>query len=1007
MLFDLAGNLWIATTRGVTRVPRQVFESFDLRQELLDDEVTAIFELTPGELILGQLRGLAYFDGEHGQVLPFDMPKGLSPRLVRVLDIQPSSQEGTLWIAAASLGAARLGPQGKLDWFGRDAGLECNSVLEDRQGQVWVATSRGLYQLVADPSEDPTPGTPVALPWLQDEPVRRLYQAPSGDLYIGTTLSGLWRLRSEPGGLAATPESFSSAESEGANSIYSILELASGRVLVATRSGLFELAAAGLVRAPEARDLTRPVYSLLEDDAGRLWAGTSRGVERWEGGERRHYGVTQGLAGQETNRAAVLQDSQGQIWFGTDRGLSRYSERADSEPVDLVVQAVTMRSAGEVFHERHLPAHSDIEFDARLIYFAQDGARLRARLLGYESAWAPELSQGTRSVHYTNLPPGSYQLELQARRSRGTFGPSYFSSRVIIASPFYQQPWFFGLALLAGSLPLILSRTLIRARRKSRSLGALADESAQALEESEQRYQEIFTRTSTVQLVLDTCNWAIQEANPAACDYFKRSPAEIEGRALSELTGVSSAFLASSAARLEDSGGEIVLRTRATLKDGEAKLELRLCQYMLRGQRVLHVVVSDITRNIRLEESLRESQKLRAVGELASGVAHDFNNLLAAIMGFSELVTYEEPENQAIRRHVGGITEASSRGAKLVRQLLTFSRQQRLDSEDMDISSVVSDFSSLLRRLLDRNIEIICDLDPLAGSIHADKSQIETVLLYLALNARDAMPDGGQLTLRTRRIPAGAGGNANSGPQISLKVTDTGVGLDEETRMRIFEPFFSTKRNGTGMGLAEIHGIVGQSGGQIEVTSQPEEGTSFVILLPALDTVAAAAPVASDARSGRDPRAGKAPAQASGEADHGGAAMGALHILLVDDKEPVRLTVSTQLTSMGHRVHMSATGEEALAELQSAGDCFDLLLTDKSMPTISGLQLAERARELRPLLAVLLMSGFLDATEDHPELTILQKPFTMVELAQAIRVAVEEAKARGPKEGAATLDPEA
>ncbi len=963
---DREGSLWIASARGVTRIPRQIFESFDSRQGLIDDEVTAILELTPGELILGQIKGLTYFTGKQARVQPFADPEVTTMSRVRALDMHVGSG-GSFWVATSELGAARFTPGAGVEWFDAPEHLQVNSVLEDRDGVVWVATGDGLFHL------DPQTGEYSLIESVGERAVRRVYEGPTGDLFVGTSAKGLYRWRRSEGRLAREPQHLTSDEEGGVTSVYSILELRSGRTMVATRGGLFEIDGDRLVRSPEQVSPGLAVFSLLEDSHGRLWAGTSRGIERWDGVEHRHYGMGEGLAGQETNRAAAFEDSLGRIWFGTDRGLSLYCEEVDMTPAPLEVCSITERVGGAEPVGTTLPPHSDLEFEVRLVHFEQDGPRLRTRLLGYESEWRPEHPVGDQVVRYTNLPAGEYTLEIQARRAGREWGPSSFSRRLTIELPIYRRPWFLMLCLAGAVLLIVGTRALIGSLREASTLAVLVEEGGVALAESERRYREMFTCTTAIQLVLDPESWAVIDANPSACRYFEAELEELIGQHLSELTGISVDELVAQVSKLEGQDGELVLRPTALEQDERHAQELRLSQYAVHGKRVIQVTVNDITTQLQLEQGLREAQKLRAIGELAGGVAHDFNNLLTAILGFSELILYDAPENAAVRRHIAGINEAGEQGSELVRQLLAFGRRQRLNLEDLDLGSVTAGVADLLQRLFDRRIEVCTELDPRAGLIRADKGSIERVLMNLALNARDAMPTGGRLTLRTGACVVVESDDSDEAPgdYVCLSVEDTGVGMDEESRSRMFEPFYTTKETGkgTGLGLSTVHGIVGQSGGLIRVRSAPGEGTCVELLFPALDSSTEA-----EAQSVLTPMEPPKPRRER-----------AKRVLLVDDDTSVLLSVGALLRNQGHSVQEASGGTKALAALES--QAFDLLLTDMRMPGLSGSELAESVRRVAPELPVLFMSGYHEdlARLEHEQ--VLPKPFSAAQLAMAMRIA--------------------
>ncbi|MEO6350692.1 MAG: PAS domain S-box protein [Candidatus Limnocylindrales bacterium] len=384
-------------------------------------------------------------------------------------------------------------------------------------------------------------------------------------------------------------------------------------------------------------------------------------------------------------------------------------------------------------------------------------------------------------------------------------------------------------------------------------------------------------------------------------------------------------------------------------------------------------VSQDISYRKQLEEKLRQSQKMEAVGQLAGGIAHDFNNLLTAISGYSELALIRlDGSDPELRGDIEQIARAGERAAQLTGQLLAYSRRQALQTTVFDLNEAVSDSTTLLRRLLGEQIEILGCLAPHGCPVEADRGQVEQILMNLALNARDAMPDGGPLTVETETIQlaadeAGRRFDAPDGTYVLLRVSDTGCGMDSATRAQAFEPFFTTKPpgEGTGLGLASVFGSVRQNGGVITLTSEPGAGATFEILLPLI-----AGPVSVP---------GAIPKPTS--------ILGTERILLVEDEEIVRTLVQAILVGKGYELLVAANGDEALRLSQT--EPFDLLLTDMVMPKMSGKELAATLRQTRADLPVIYMSGYAHDVAGTDGIALadafIQKPFPPHELGATVR----------------------
>jgi two-component system, cell cycle sensor histidine kinase and response regulator CckA len=388
----------------------------------------------------------------------------------------------------------------------------------------------------------------------------------------------------------------------------------------------------------------------------------------------------------------------------------------------------------------------------------------------------------------------------------------------------------------------------------------------------------------------------------------------------------------------------------------------------------------DVTEQRLLEEQFRQSQKMEAVGRLAGGVAHDFNNLLTAITGYGDLVLMRLNESDPIRPDVEEMKSAAHRAAALTRQLLAFSRKQTLAPTLLDLNAVVRKIHNLLKRLIGEDIQLTERPDPALGTVEADPGQIEQVIMNLAVNARDAMPTGGKLTLETANVDvdeafAIQNPDLRAGRYVLLAVSDTGTGMSEEVRSHLFEPFFTTKEQGrgTGLGLATVFGIVKQSGGAIEVLSEVGRGTTFKVYLP---------------RAGKTKPVEVAPAVKAPE-------RGSETILLVEDDDIVRTLSHRILASTGYKVLEARNGGEALAICESYRDPIHALVTDVVMPVMSGKDLADRLVRLRPAIKVLFLSGYTSgALGDHGVLAdgvaFLQKPFSPDALKRRVREVLDE-----------------
>ncbi|MFQ5655476.1 MAG: response regulator, partial [Planctomycetota bacterium] len=381
---------------------------------------------------------------------------------------------------------------------------------------------------------------------------------------------------------------------------------------------------------------------------------------------------------------------------------------------------------------------------------------------------------------------------------------------------------------------------------------------------------------------------------------------------------------------------------------------------------------------VKLQEQLWQAQKFDAIGQLAGGIAHDFNNLLLAIIGYSDLLRSKLPADDQAQKDMDAIRKAAEQAASLTHQLLAFARRQVLQPRILDLSEVIGELQPMLRRLISEQIEIDFSLDPMLGAVRADPSQIGQVVVNLAVNARDAMPDGGRLRIETANIELGVDQarrlGIEPGRHVRTTVSDSGCGLEDLVKPYIFDPFFTTKKpgRGSGLGLSTVHGIVTQSNGAIDVKSNPGEGTSFHIYLP------------------RVARAPEAAEEQEKPGDDSQAAAASETVLLVEDQDAVRTLVRQVMSSAGYRLLEAGAGEEALEVAARFDDTIHLLLTDVVLPGMAGPDLARKLQVLQPTMRVLFMTGHAQEAKQREALSeigdgLLQKPFPPNLLTKKVR----------------------
>jgi PAS domain S-box-containing protein len=545
------------------------------------------------------------------------------------------------------------------------------------------------------------------------------------------------------------------------------------------------------------------------------------------------------------------------------------------------------------------------------------------------------------------------------------------------------------LANIASLVGVLIAMSLIwgllgRAARQRTETQALTTE-RRTLAASEARWRALILNGEDAILVVDPTG-AVGYASPNADRVLGLPPGGLGDSVLSALPpGLRPAMLVLLEATQREPGRPRVQELQLTDSGAPRFLEV-VATNLLADQAVKGIVLNlrDLTERRAMEEALRQSQeqllhaqKMEALGRLAGGIAHDFNNLMMAISGYTELVLQDPSISPTSRDDVAQIRRAVFRAAELTQQILAYSRRQMLQPVAVSLNLLLGEASGMLRRLMPENIELRLALDPKLPDVLVDPGHMLQVVMNLALNSRDAMPNGGTLGIRTTSAdgPPSDDGNGAS-PHAQLVVSDTGTGIDPKVLPLIFDPFFTTKPQGegSGLGLSTVYGIIKQSGGQIDVQSEINRGTTFTITLPAAPPVPAREE-AVDAQG---------PPRSGGEV-----------ILVVEDDDQVRTVVSKGLPRLGYEVLVVGNAEEALALVDKHPGRIDLLLTDVVMPGLSGPQLADRLTARRPETRVVFMSGYPEAQDPALGFSLngrsyLQKPFALAELAEKIRLALDE-----------------
>jgi two-component system, cell cycle sensor histidine kinase and response regulator CckA len=501
------------------------------------------------------------------------------------------------------------------------------------------------------------------------------------------------------------------------------------------------------------------------------------------------------------------------------------------------------------------------------------------------------------------------------------------------------------------------------------------------IRQTEERYKHLIDTANDVILVLDAETGVILDAN-------ERS-SQLLGRPLREIVGLRGEQIVPESDREEYRKVVDGTRKGTTVAGGQLHLshsdgrsitvEVNTSLTEFEGKRIVHGIFRDITDRQRLEEEVRQAQKMEVVGRLAGGIAHDFNNLLMVIL-MQVTKIQNSPKSEQLLQHAETVRTAAEKAASLTKQLLAFGRKQVLVLQVLDLNGLLAEVKEMLSTLPSEQVQLMVTPSPQPLPVEVDPGKIEQVIMNLAVNACDAMPSGGVLRIKTSQVSrtdSKPGATNSSTAHALLEITDTGSGMDDETKAHLFEPFFTTKPigKGTGLGLSTVYGIVKQSGGTIEVDSVPNEGTTFRVYLPIVEQLVSLRKIA------------KFPSAIT---------KGSETVLLAEDQSSIRSALREFLESKGYQVLEAQNGGEALDLAEHHPRSIDVLVTDVIMPQIRGLELAKRVTELHPDICVIFMSGYSeDALLENQllfqqNITLIQKPFDPEDLAQKIRESLND-----------------
>jgi len=991
LLEDREGSLWVGTRHGgLNRFREPILPIYTRREGLSANVVWSVYGDRQQALWIGtQDGGLDRF--QDGHFTTFTVKDGLPGNSV-FATLQTS--DGALW-AATSAGIARL-RHGRWERPGTGrpfVGARVAAFLEDRNGALWIGGS-GLYRWKDGRLHDYTQEAGIA-----SANVRTIVEDREGSLWIGTHGLGLIRLHDGRFTTFTTKQGLS-------NNVVESLYADDHGLWVGTQAGLNLVRDGRMAVVPlEATVLMTDMFAIVADNVGNLWLSSNQGLVSASelellaaaAGRRGSVKVQEmvSLDGRRriefngSSQNAAWKSPDGRLWFPSIKGLvvvdpAHLSSNSLPPPVHVEQVLVDGRAVdrGEPVDVPPSDGELELHYTATSLLIPER-VTFRYWLEGYDRDW---VEAGTRRVaYYTHVPGGRYRFHVIAANNDGLWNQDGAVLPIKLGLHVYEAWWFFvllGLALVVAVVGVFRFRVR-RIQQHARNLAALVEERTGELQlevaerrQAEERYRHLFDANPQPVWVSDRETLAFLAVNESAARHYGYTREEFFAMRLTDLQPPELGAALPEWIRAAGDGWRGTSMWNHQKKDGTTiEVEVAAHAFTFAGRPAALIVAADVTARRNLEDRLRQAQKMEAVGQLAGGIAHDLNNVLTAVMAHVDLAVTALPPNAPLLEDLTQAQAAAHRGAGMIRKLLGFSRRERLVLKPLRLEQLVGELADTLRRVLPERIEIVVSVAKDLLPVAADAGAVQQMLLNLANNARDAMPNGGRLALDVElSTPADELMAAQEwgapGHYVVLVASDNGCGMDAVTLSRIFEPYFSTKPQdqGTGLGMSMVYGLMKQHLGYVLVESAPGTGTTVRLYFPVTaEAVPEVAPaVRHTAQSGNQT------------------------ILVVEDQESVRTAAIRALTRYGYQVLSAADGEEGLQLWRANADSVDLIISDAIMPRMGGLALFEAVSQDRPGVRFLLTSGYTgDEVQKSAPVTVdlpfLSKPWTVKELLTAVR----------------------
>ena len=1009
---DREGNLWIGTYGGgLNRFSEARFDSYTRSEGLSHDFILSICEDGQGAMWIGTYEG-GLNRLKNGSITQVTTRDGLPMNTITSVC---SDRSGAIWIGTNGKGLARL-KEGRVTSYAspndqNDHAVLC--MLQDSRGQVWIGSNKGLSRWTGEFLE-----TVNVFGDLPLSPVVALAESRAGHLWIGTDGGGLVRLKNGERTLLTRRDGLAN------DFVISLYEDGEGSLWIGTDGG-------GLCRYRDGKFVTIDsrrglfddvVFSILEDSSGNFWMSCNKGIfrvakkdlddvaeERSKSIVCASFGKADGMPSNECvgrRQPSAWKGKDGRLWFSTIKGvvvIDPKKMRTNTQPPPVLIEALV--AEGSFVRTSNIvtvPPRYD-RFEIRytaLSFVASEKVEFQYCLEGFDARW---ITAGSRRIaYYTNVPSGTYTFRLRAGNNDGVWNTEG-ASMIVTVEPYFYRTWYFyvGLALLFGLFGAAAYRTrMIGHRKRELELVTLVDERTrdlrqeitekkrveEALRLSEQRFRDIIEHSTNLFYVHDT-NHVLTYVSPQTRQFFDCEPEEALVRWIDFVTDnpMNELGVGHTERAIQTGQTQPVYELELIGKMGRVvRVEVHETPIVREGKTVAIVgALTDVTEKRRLEDQLRQGQKLQSLGILAGGIAHNFNNILGIILAYASMLRRDREDQSRFANGVDAIQNSVERGAALVRQLLTFARKTDTQLETLDVNTTVRELAKMISETFPKTISFVYRLEEGVPMILTDHNQLHQVLLNLCVNARDAMSGEGTLTIMTKKVYAHEVrrrfANVADTTYAMISVADNGMGMDESVRNRIFEPFFTTKEvgKGTGLGLSVVYGIVESQGGLIDVQSEIGKGTVFSVFLPV--TLEG---IIEDRRT-----------EQSVEEMPGGSET----ILVVEDEELLLNLLTSLLERKGYTVLAAADGLTAVDLFNNRPNEIHLVLMDVGLPHMSGWESLKSMRRIDPTVKVILASGYLESDVQERSLqegadAFLAKPYVPEKVHSMVRRVLDKPK---------------